>query len=134
MEVPAHVVNDPVARVEVSAQPAMSIATADSLHFVIVRTTLPWPRTQRLIRTSARAVPPYDPVDQKRQLARQRQIGAITASYAPGGRVCAQDPAFRADQRTRMDVVLVVGRSWTDEKRPIMRSDKRQSTDEKGTR
>ena len=67
-------------------------------------------------------------------MARQRRIGVITASFAPGGRVCAQDPTFRADQLTRMDVVLVVGRSWTDEKRLIMRSDKCQSTDEKGTR
>jgi hypothetical protein len=31
---------------------------------------------------------------------------------------------------TTADVVSVVDRSWTDEKRPNVRSDKRQSTDE----
>jgi hypothetical protein len=35
---------------------------------------------------------------------------------------------------TSADVVWVVDRSWTDEKLPIVRSDKHQSTDEQGAR
>ena len=80
----------------------------------------------------------YEDQWRRNQRARLRRDGLLRLgrrrppARSPGSSGRAERLLARA--RRPRDVVSVVDRSWIDEKRPITRSDKRQTTDEQGSR